>query len=494
MLMQIFKLLLAVFLLAAFTPTVRAVAPPQEGDLEKYRQDGSLPARIELNQQLRNDHFHPGLLNRAGAKLRQLELLNEGKSPDEVVKLAPLPPPAWRGMPTTGTNKTLTLLIEFQDTQHTPVNSTEFIHNSIYGDGVANSRPYESLSKYYKRSSYGKLTITGNTIGWYSTPYPRNQVAQTPAGRESLIKEALLDLEKRGHDFSQYDNDGNGSIDYLMVIYAGRDTGWGSFWWAYQTDWKDLNFRVGGKSLSTYVFQFQNFEKDAAFSPEVIIHETGHALGLPDYYDYKPTVGPKGGLGGLDMMDKNRGDHNCFSKWMLEWIVPRIIGAGSVFLELRPSGSYSDAVLVMPNAVNNPFREYFMVQNRTHAGNDDAANWPGDGLMIWHIDGRLDPNGNNFLFDNHTTDHKLIRLMEADGKEQIETGRYAGDAGDFFGVGSVLGPTTMPNSKNYSGNSTGVFVKDIKRSQSGISAIIGIESLHPSPTFYIKNDFMKLGP
>ena len=45
------------------------------------------------------------------------------------------------------------------------------------------------------------------------------------------------------------------------------------------------------------------------------IHEMGHMLGLPDYYDYSFKSSP---TGMYDMQDNNVGDHNPFSKMHLE--------------------------------------------------------------------------------------------------------------------------------------------------------------------------------
>jgi len=36
------------------------------------------------------------------------------------------------------------------------------------------------------------------------------------------------------HDFSQYDNDGDGTIDAVAIMYTGAPGAWASFWWAYQ--------------------------------------------------------------------------------------------------------------------------------------------------------------------------------------------------------------------------------------------------------------------
>jgi M6 family metalloprotease-like protein len=59
-------------------------------------------------------------------------------------------------------------------------------------------------------------------------------------------------------------------------------------------------------------------------------------LGLPDYYDYDDTTGPKGGVGGWDMMDYNGGDHNAFSKYLLGWIDPLVIRSGTQKIILPP--------------------------------------------------------------------------------------------------------------------------------------------------------------
>ncbi|HEX2747700.1 MAG TPA: M6 family metalloprotease domain-containing protein, partial [Verrucomicrobiales bacterium] len=438
-------------------------APPRPGEIEGYKSDGTFAQRVEFAKSLGNDRFDPDLLLQARYKLQRLVLESQGVSPDTAGEVAAAPPPVWRGMPTTGTNKVLCLLVEFQDLVHNPANTQASIHNALFGSGNPANAPYESLQSYYKRASYNKLTLTGNTLGWYRTAYPRSAVAQTPAGRENLIKEVINFYAGQGHDFSQYDNDGDGDVDLVYVVYAGADTGWGNFWWAYQTGWQDSNFRAGGKRLAKYVFQFQNYNIADPFTPRVIIHETGHALGLPDYYDYEPAAGPQGGVGRLDMMDGNQGDHNCFSKWVLGWLTPTVVSSGSQTIALRSSGTSEDCVLIMPGAstgTNGQFSEYFMVQNRTKAGNDDAPDWPGTGLTIWHIDSKLDNAGQDYEFDNSYTAHKLIRLMEADGMEEIQAGG-SGDAGDYYSGGDSFSVNSTPNSRRYDGTDSKVSVTNV---------------------------------
>ena len=93
-----------------------------------------------------------------------------------------------------------------------------------------------------------------------------------------------------------------------------------------------------------------------------MIHETGHALGLPDLYDYNVDVGPDGGVGGFDMMDATRGDHNCFSKWLLDWITPMVVAGGRQGFELDAAASSTDAVIIWPAiGPGDIFSEFFII-------------------------------------------------------------------------------------------------------------------------------------
>ncbi|HSL19462.1 MAG TPA: M6 family metalloprotease domain-containing protein [Methylomirabilota bacterium] len=416
-----------------------ALEPPTTEQLERYRLDGSLAARTEAARQIGNHLPAP----QVAARLR----------PDAATKALP---DASGLLPSQGSPRVLALLIAFSDMPgHT---DPAVVDDMLFGDGDPALFPAESLAAFYRRSSYGRLDIGGSTLGWYTTPYPRDSVSQSTSGREALIREVVSHWDDEGHDFAQYDNDGDGAVDYFIVIWTGEHGEWADFWWGYQTRFRDSGFTVDGVRLGTYSWQWESYDWPGRFSPDVVIHETGHALGLPDYYDYDDAVGPRGGVGGLDQMAGNWGDHNAFSKWLLGWLEPEVYNQDAHQLLLAPSDTVPQAAVLMHgDPVADPYTEYFVVQHRRRQGNDLEI--PADGLLIWHVDARIDDSG-RFLYDNSYTEHKLLRLMEADGLEEIELGGRA-DGGDFYTPGDAFDTVSLPSSHRYDGVPTNLAVGDI---------------------------------
>jgi len=427
----------------------QATQPPPPGSLAAYQRDGTYARRQAFVQRLGNHLVRPDVARRTAARLQTL-VADHGV-------LGPLP--AWEGMPTKGTNRILVLLIEFPDYPH--VNNKAAIEHKLGGTGDPEDYPLESLRRYYLRSSYGQLDLVPTVLDWYRVNHDRGWYTRTygesSAANRAIIEEALGHWEAT-QDFALYDNDGDGEVDYLAVLWAGPDNGWGNFWWGYKST---LSERILADNVwfRTYTWQWESNPVGQEFNPAVLMHETGHVLGLPDYYDYDNTVGPRGGVGGLDMMDENRGDHNAFSKFMLEWITPLAIGGGQSNVTLRALAGAPEALALMPGYLGaTPYAEYFLVENR-HRVQNDSRN-PGDGLLLWHVDAQTDASGQTFRYNNSYTEYKLLRLMEADGLEEIESG-WDANAGDYYVQGSLFSPLTYPNSRAYSGANTDIVIDQI---------------------------------
>ena len=480
-------LLSLVVLLLLMVPAALALERPRPGELARLEQQGKLDEALAHAKALGNYRLDPALLQYAVSKAQRAEL-----------GLPPVltPPGRWAGMPTTGSVKILTLLIDFSDYPH--YNRAATINAKLFGGGAnAADFPYESLHNYYVRSSYNQLDLSGNVLGWYRPAYTRASLGSlSDAARETLIAEALNYYNTQGHDFAQYDNNNDGKIDYFVVVWTGPDQGWSSIWWGYQTSWYyTTSPTLDGKTLAKYSWQWEcrynGGTTDGVYDQVVVMHETGHALGLPDYYDYDPDVGPDGGVGEMDMMDANWGDHNSFSKWVLDWITPQVVTGAPQSVTLTSSGTTNQALVVMPGASSsNPFAEYFVVENRERNGNNsDRAsnpnyNLPNDGLLVWHVDARLQSTqyGDDYISNNSYTAHKLLRLMEADGLNEIETvPDYWVHASDYYTSGKTFTDTSNPNSKKYDGTASNVVVRDIPAAGASMTFTAGVGGAAPPP-------------
>ncbi len=460
-----------------------ALQPPRAGEREKYQVDGSWEARLNRAQQLGNDRTDPRLVAKVQRKLGKAA----GKTDAEIAGMMPtpgnVPPEAWQGgLPSVGSPKVFVLLVDFSDEPHDVNNTQADVQDKFFSDGNAALYPYNSLHDYYDRASYSLLDIQGTVFDWYRAQHPRSYYENLGfgPGEEALMMEAIDHWDGVGHDFSQYDNDSDGVVDAFFLKWTGDDNGWANFWWAYQWEWHSYpDYEVDGVSFGSYVWSWianPSYDGETVYNAHVDIHESGHLLGLPDLYDYAPFMGPEGGVGGLDMMDSNWGDHNCFSKYMLDWLDPTEVLSGAQTIALHPTGTHPESVLIMPSvAPGTLFGEFFMAQYRNRgAGND--ADYPIDGYTIWHVDSTLNTGGTDFKFDNSYTVHKYLKLMQADGLDEIEEEFAWADASDFYIAGRSLEPDTNPNSRRYSGTQTGVYIKDLGAAGATLSADFGVMS------------------
>ncbi|KXI26869.1 M6 family metalloprotease domain-containing protein [Paraglaciecola hydrolytica] len=446
------SLLLLVLLFLNFS--VQATQPPTEKQIEKYKKDGTLRQKAERAKAYGNLKIAPNLLN----NLKYRAELKTSSSTTSFNKKADL---VLGNFASLGTPKMLVLLVEFPEYLHKATNSREQIANKIFGQGDAELFPYDSLTEFYKRSSYNKVDIQGNVLDWYQAPHPRPVDTGDNAWqvKQQIVKDAINHHEALGHDFTQYDNDGDGAIDYIAVIWTGPPGEWASLWWGTYSTYGDDSFVVDGKTLRGISWQQVSYDVDEGpFTAQTLIHETGHAMGLADYYDYAPDIGPKGGVGGLDQMGGNY-DHNAFSKYLLGWLTPQFVGSGSEAINLLSSTSTADALLIMPSADESTiYDEFFIVESRKQEANDTYL--PNTGILIWHVDATLN-EWSWFKNDNSYSDDKFLRLVQADGLNEIENLGSVANAEDFYTTGGEFSPDTMPQSRNNAQLQTGVKIADM---------------------------------
>lgn len=287
---------------------------PTEEQLATYEADGTLDERMAHAEEL--DLGSPSESLIAQAKAREAGISAQ----------ANFVPVSWRGgMPTEGEAHVIALYVDFPAGENESAytfweeDTLEALDALI--DGRGGFYPYEDLSSYYYRSSYGALEISGDAFA-YTAAHPRSYYETKGLDAvDGLFGEALRALDDK-IDYADYDGNDDGCIDAIYLHFAGPDDGWMSTWWSQTFTFSSDAPTFDGVRASKCVLLHNPSNTEAGAS--TIIHETGHVLGLPDYYSAAAQTGSgftwPTGIIGSDMMMDNVGDHNGFSKWLLGWL------------------------------------------------------------------------------------------------------------------------------------------------------------------------------
>lgn len=387
--------------------------------------------------------------------------------------------------PVLGTRKALVLIVDFSDK---PATQTQ----AHYNDMLFSSGTYAtgSMRDFYREASYNKLDVTGKvsgsggpTAGWYRAPQAKSYYTDGNYGFNSYPRNAqklvedVVDLANPFVNFSEYDNDGDGVVDALVIIVAGSGgeaTGNVNDFWSHK--WGIAPKSVDGVTVQTYFMA----PEDGRVG--VMAHELGHLLlKWPDLYD---TDYSSAGTGRWDLMaggSWNNGGHTpahptAWCKVQAGWINPTTIFNAQQDVTIKPYATNAQTYKLPVGSVGS--KEYFLVSNRQKTGFDRHI--PGEGCIIEHVD---DNQSNN-------TDetHYLVDIEQADGRSDLNKNANRGDATDPFpnGSNSKFTATTTPNSKSYSGSDSRVAVTNIKRAGNHITGTINVGGVSVKTWLYNK--------
>lgn len=314
-------------------------------------------------------------------------------------------------MPSVGNVKALVFLVDFPNCKQTD----NTINAEVVASELFDTENSQTLTSFYYTSSYEKLTITGDVYGYYTAQHEYSYYLQSgPEGRQALISE-LMENYTNVIDYSEYDSDNDGVIDALYIDYLGDSNAeWGDIDSTYTAYWMGDDVLFNGKKISQYVWLNRNVMNSVPNIQTVYKHETGHLLGLKDYYDdVEGTV--EGSLGTFDMMCCNVGDHNAFSKILLGWIEEPLQIYDETDITLRSSQLFPEAAIIYPNN-DKDSKQYFVVEYVTNDGNNENTDISTyikkGGLRIWRVNAELTDDGKNYKYNNC---NGKIHLLEAVG-------------------------------------------------------------------------------
>ncbi|MBN2081437.1 M6 family metalloprotease domain-containing protein [bacterium] len=387
----------------------------------------------------------------------------------------------------TGTDspQVLVLMLKFSD--QAPTNLTKNSGGGTSSDGTHNvawaddhwfdqTTPGDladtSVTYYYQTNSYGALALDGDVYnnsdfggsvcdanGWITCTDTRASITSMQDVYDA-IEDALQQIDSRV-DFNDYDSNGDGYLDGLVVIYAGAASG--GTWWDYRLVMTGYETSDGVTANSAVWTSEQSYIRTWC-------HEFGHELGLPDLYDVggsgdgddMPGTGYWGLMAGFYTSQGLKPPLlNAWERTRLRFVEPVDI------LTLTTATEYTVNRATASASANTVYRiwrngavgkEYFLVEFRdTDHGFDDSLFGSG-GLLIWHVDeDRTSQNNHDNSFDPQRVWLECAGdvgdPMEYTGTAPWRDGYNGDDSYDYFN------DSTTPNAKDNSGANTGVVIE-----------------------------------
>lgn len=386
-----------------------------------------------------------------------------------------------------GTMNVLILLVDFSDNVHATAAS--------FFDSLGYAHTTFSLARYYGEVSYGQLDIETvdwpSDVGWTRAPHTYAYYVDGyygwgtfPQNSQGLCVD-VCDAVDGVVNFADYDNDGDGIVDGVNIIFAGPFDGTPYTIWPHAWSLPGNGALHDGVWVQAYSVQDEYDNTPGDQSADVLCHEFGHVLGLPDLYDYGYDSWGVGEwcLMGWGLYNGNGWSPAHLSAWCraaLGLVEPVAVSADGWY---TVPAVEQDGTIYRLWTQGQPSSQYFLVENRRPIGYDAAL--PGHGILIWHVDDSVGLNDNQWYPGYTQYGHFHVALEQADGLWQLEQHMSAGDGGDPYPgtmVNRSFTAATTPDSRDYANNDTQCAVELIPNSANSVDVYLRVgvpDSLEP---------------
>ncbi|RKY54826.1 MAG: hypothetical protein DRP93_04620 [Candidatus Neomarinimicrobiota bacterium] len=360
--------------------------------------------------------------------------------------------------PTLGTKKFLLILAEFADNSftHTPTDFDSLMNakNYTYNNAVG------SVNAFYKATSFDRFDPQFDVVGPVKLSQNMEFYGNNTSGDTQFFVKEAVTLADTLVNYADYDNDNDGYVDNIYIIYAGYGECFSgadpNTIWPHRSALYQYHPVLDDKKFYDYStsMEFYGTSGTTRTSVGVICHEFGHVCGLPDFYDtdYDESGGDCGGMGRWETMAGGSWNYsgrrppifNGWSRMYLNWAEPLEL-SGVEAVTLNPVLD-SNEVRYFFSSTDN---EFFMMENRQQ--NEWDAAIPGHGLLIFHIDKNSGRWNDNSL--NCNPARQAFDIEEADGQgnpssSYINAGDpFPGTSGKTFFL-----DTGSPNALDWAGN------------------------------------------
>ena len=378
-------------------------------------------------------------------------------------------------VPTTGEVHIPVILVEYADVKLSLNEAKARFDKHFNGDDYNDAGGYGSVKEYFEDQSEGQFVPKFDVIGPITLSKKREYYGGNngddidPNARE-MITEACR-LADDSTDFSKYDNNGDGYVDFLYVIYAGYGESANSSVLTY-TVWPHKShiqpMALDGVQVSLYACsnELDGYEGTNIDGIGTVCHEFSHCLGLPDFYATNYASGAFG-------MDKwsvmHSGNYNnnshtpCgytgYEKDFLGW-KKLIVLDEPTDLVLKPLSEGGDAYKIVNDA--NP-NEYYIIENHKKSKWDSHV--PGEGMLVIHVDYSESAWQNNMV--NNEPTHQRMTIIPADNK--LTSTSLSGDVYPGSSKNTELTSTSKPAAEVFVGEYMGKDLTNISKNGDDVS-------------------------
>lgn len=320
----------------------------------------------------------------------------------------------------------LLILVNYTDITFQPTNTQQAF------DSLANSTNYTyngatgSCQAYFKAQSNGQYTPEFDVVGPFTLPHTSEHYAANDAeGYDQYVVDFVIDAcraaDQSGVDFSQYDNDKDGFIDFVYIIYAGyaeSEGGGATTMWPHNWDLisalyykytnqkeyyanSDVDYKLptfDGKLLNAYACSNEMRKAtNKRTGIGTICHEFSHVLGLPDYYittteehthpNQRLTPGNWSLMGHGNYLNNGNTppNYSVYDKYFLGWVTPEILSNNQEITIPADGETYYMLTRNEKHVADGAYRTdtVYYIENRQQEGWD--AYLPGHGMLIWQV-------------------------------------------------------------------------------------------------------------
>ena len=364
--------------------------------------------------------------------------------------------------------RVLVVLAEFSDCKFSMSAPKSYYDAALNGKGFNQFEATGSVREWFDANSGGRFIPEFEVVGPVTLSRPSRYYGNNnPYGddlhSDEMVEEACR-LAAPLTDFGKFDEDGDGSVDFVYVYHAGRGEstyGSGADLWPRSGYLLQEGLWAQGNGVLIDSYAFSNeMGKEEPYGIGTFLYQYLIRLGLPVLSESNvgaPSCSPNK----WDIMDTGFANNeartppnlSAAERMYFGWLVPNTLNTPRD-VTLHALGTSNEAFMI---PAGNNGNEYFLLEYRALEGWDAAL--PNHGLLVWHIDydeeawaaGNINADGSRPRAEIVKANNVEI-VSESDAKllEKLAGWCYPGSTAN-----TELSDKSVPSMRNRNGEATG---------------------------------------